>query len=658
MADPIYDSAKQAYLDKGLWVRRVSPGKKGCRDQNWQRAQPEVEQTAPYDGIAIMAGSPLPDGTTLGFLDVDHDGLTEAFRIWLGPKCERIGKKGTAIPVKIDGNVSNAKFYAGGGSKPLVELMAHQSIVVAPPSIHPETKKPYVWRGVSIVDLNLDDLPFIDSQKVGFIKSLIENEDLQVIMGGEGTHSAGLAMVGRLVHHIEDDSTLEKIVASILPEGYEGDSLKELPNWVKSARKKVDSGKWETRDSTFLRAKSGAIVLCAKNTIAALEKLGVKTRYDAFADQEMIKIGDEPERPNTDNIECSLRQQMDLDFGYRVPPNVFRDTMRAIALENSFHPVKDYLNSLKWDDQNRLDSWLVECSGAEDSPYVREVGKLILVAAVRRIMRPGAKFDEMPVLQSSKQGTYKSTALSVLAVRDEWFCDSFSLDQDSKTLLELSQGKWIIEISELKGLSRGGSDHVKSILSRRFDRSRMAYGRITEERPRQFVFIGTTNEKEFLRDETGNRRFWPVVVKKLDVKKLREIRDQLWAEAYQMEQNGMEITMRDDLWETMTERQEHHRVRDNPFVDILGKMIGDKDNGRISSAELLDMLDLDVGKINNAQYKTLRSAMAELGWAYKRTIRINGKVVAGGYMKGDGAEVIHLAEFSSKSGNETMRSEY
>lgn len=658
MSDKIYDQAKLAYLDKGLWVRRVSPGKKGCRDQNWQRAQPEVEQTAPYDGIAIMAGSPLPDGTTLGFIDVDHDGLTEAFRIWLGPKCERIGKKGTAIPVKIDGNVSNAKFYAGGGSKPLVELMAHQSIVVAPPSIHPETKRPYQWRGVSLLNLNLDDLPFVDSQKIGFMKALVENEDLQVILGGEGTHSAGLAMVGRLVHHVEDDEALAKIVESLFPEGYEGDSLKELPNWIKSARKKVDSGKWEMRDSSFIRTKSGSIIICAKNTITALEKLEVKTRYDVFSDHEMVKIGDGPEQPNTDNIECSIRQQMDLEFSYRVPPNTFRDTMRAIALGNSFHPVKDYLNGLKWDGVHRLDTWLVECSGAEDSPYVREVGKILLVAAVRRIMEPGAKFDEMPVLQSSKQGTYKSTALNVLAVRDEWFCDSFSLDQDSKTLMEVTQGKWIIEISELKGLSRGGSDHVKALLSRRFDRSRMAYGRITEEKPRQFVFVGTTNEKEFLRDETGNRRFWPVVVEKLDVKKLREMRDQLWAEAYQVERSGIGLTMRDELWDTVNERQETHRIRDNPFVDVLGKLIGNMENGRLSSTELFEMLGLEVSKINNAQYKTLRSAMMELGWRYKRTLRIDGKVVSGGYTKGEGAEVISLAEIKGTNENGAARCEY
>jgi hypothetical protein len=642
MTDKIYDAARPPYLEGGYWIRRVSPGKKGCRDQNWQRPQPEIEQTAPYDGIALMAGSPMPDGTTFGFVDVDHDGLTKAFRTLLKPKCERIGSKGTAIPVRIDGNVLNGKFYMQGVSKPAVELMAHQSIVVIPPTIHPDTKRAYEWRGSPLLKMKQDALPLIDSQMVEFIKALIENEHVAILMDGQGTHAAGLALVGRLVHHCEDDKVIEAVIKALFPEGYEGDSLKELKGWIAGARKKVDAGTWDKRETGFLRTKSGAITVCEKNTRTALEKLEVSIRYDMFADKELIRIGTEAERPNTDNIECTLRSRMDLDFNYRVPPNVFRDTMRAVALEKSFHPVKDYLSALKWDGVSRAEEWLIKHGGAEDTEYVRAVSKLILVGAVRRITRPGVKFDEMLVIKSPKQGTGKSTALNVLAVRDEWFCDNFSLDQDSKTLIELTMGKWIIEISELKGLSRGGSDHVKSLLSRQHDRSRLAYGRITEERPRQFVFIGTTNEKEFLRDETGNRRFWPVEVVRIDLKALKEARDQLWAEAVEIEKTGLPLMLPDSLRETAEAIQEAHRVMDNPYVDILKEKLGEYDDVRIASSALLDMLDMEPSKVNNAQYKTLRSAMSELGWHYRRSIRV-GKNVSGGYVKGNGAEVIELA---------------
>jgi predicted P-loop ATPase len=641
MSEKIYDLTKGAYLDAGYWVRRVSPGKKGCRDQNWQRQQPEVEQTAAYDGIAIMAGSPMPDGTTFGFVDVDHDGLTAAFRMMFGPTCERLGSKGTAIPVRIDGNVLNGKFYMQGVSKPAVELMAHQSIVVIPPTIHPDTKKPYQWLGRNLLDMPFEDLPLVDSRRVELIKALIENEHISIILDGQGTHAAGLALVGRLVHHSEDDELLEKMIRSLFPEDYEGDSLKELKGWITSARKKVETGKWEKKEVGFQRTKNGAITVCERNTRLALERMEVTSRYDMFADRELVRIGTEPERPNSDNIECSLRSRMDMDFNYRVPPNVFRDTMRAIALEKSFHPVKNYLNGLQWDGTNRADEWLIKHGGADDTAYVRAVSKLILVGAVRRIMKPGVKFDEMLVIKSFRQGTGKSTALNVLAVRDEWFCDNFSLDQDSKTLIELTMGKWIIEISELKGLSRGGSDHVKSLLSRQHDRSRLAYGRIVEERARQFVFIGTTNEKEFLRDETGNRRFWPVEVQQIDLKGLRADRDQLWAEAVEIERTGVSLMLPDDLKDAAEAMQEAHRVMDNPYIDVLREKLGEYDDVRILSTDLMEMLDIEPGKVNNAQYKTLRSAMLELGWNYRRSIRV-GKNVSGGYVKGDGAEVIQM----------------
>jgi hypothetical protein len=641
MTEKIYDKVREDWLKAGYWIRRVAPGKKSCRDQNWQRQQAEIEQTAPYDGIALMAGSPMPDGTTLGFIDVDNEALTSTFRILLNPKCERRGSKGTAIPIRVDGNVGNGKFYIKGAPKPAVELMAHQSIVVIPPTIHPDTRKPYEWLGDSLLMTNPADLPLVDSKSLELIKALIENEHLLTILEGQGTHSAGVALCGRLVHHCDDDKLLKRIVSSLFPPGYEGDSLKELDGWISGARKKIESGKWEKLDTGFIRTKSGVVVVCEKNTRLGVEKLGVSIRYDEFADRELIVVGDKSEVPVTDNIECTLRSQLDLEFNYRVAPTTFRESMRAMALERRFHPVKDYLRGLKWDKVSRIDSWLIECGEAEDTEYVREVSKLILIGACRRIMQPGAKFDEMPVIKSPKQGTYKSTALRLLAVKDDWFCDNFSLDQDSKTLIELTMGKWIVEISELKGLSRGASDHVKALLSRRFDRSRLAYGRITEERPRQFVFIGTTNETEFLRDETGNRRFWPVEIVKVDVQKLRAMRDQLWAEAFQLEQSGYVVKMDDALWEVANEIQERHRVRDNPFVDILKERLGEKEDGKITSVELMELLDIEPGKINNAQFKTLRSAMSELGWEYKKSMKIDGTVKAG-YMKGRGAEVVCL----------------
>ena len=271
MTEKIYDKVREDWLKAGYWIRRVAPGKKSCRDQNWQRQQAEIEQTAPYDGIALMAGSPMPDGTTLGFIDVDNEALTQAFRILLTPKCERRGSKGTAIPIRVDGNVGNGKFYIKGAPKPAVELMAHQSIVVIPPTIHPDTKKPYEWLGDSLLMVKPETLPLVDSKSLELIKALIENEHLLTILEGQGTHSAGVALCGRLVHHCDDDKLLKRIVSSLFPSNYEGDSLKELDGWISGARKKIESGKWEKLDTGFIRTKSG-VVSYAKRTRALASK--------------------------------------------------------------------------------------------------------------------------------------------------------------------------------------------------------------------------------------------------------------------------------------------------------------------------------------------------------------------------------------------------
>ena len=652
---PIYDDHKQAYIDAEYWVRRVDPNGKGCKDKGWQQGTPEVAQSAPYDGIALMCGSYMPDGTTFGFIDVDRDDLVAAFRIMFEPKCERIGSKGTAIPVRVDRGVTNAKFRMKGASSPAVEMLFHQSICVIPPSIHHKTKKPYVWVGKGLLEIKPSDLPLVDAQTVNVVRALIENDKLAVMLSGSGTHDAMLSLIGKMVHFIDDDAKLKRLMIALLPKDYEGDEIKKIPDMIKSARKNVNTGKWDKIETELERSKSGALMVNAKNTMIILERMKITSRYDEFADKELVTIGERMEQPARDDTEQVIRHNMDLQYGYKIGGDSFRDTMAAIARSNSFHPVRDYLKGLKWDGVERVGNWLCEFGGAEDSPYVRAVSKLVLVAAVRRIMRPGAKFDEMAVLFSPKQGTFKSTALRTLAIKDEWFCDSLHMESKDREFIEQTQGKWIVEIAELKGMHRSQSDHIKSMLSRQSDRARRAYGRMVEERPRHFIMVGTTNESEFLRDETGNRRFWPVEIKEFDISKLKATRDQLWAEAYAIERTQIPLIMSRDLWDDANSVQDRHRVRDNPYIDVLREKIGDKTDGRIASSELMDIMGIDKGKISNVQYKTLKSAMLELGWVYRVTMRFGSKI-CGGYTKGNGAEIIY-ADFCRGSG-ESKKTEY
>ena len=230
-------------------------------------------------------------------------------------------------------------------------------------------------------------------------------------------------------------------------------------------------------------------------------------------------------------------------------PTKFKDGLLAItSAERLYHPVKEYLGGLKWDGVQRLDTLLVDYLGAVDSPYVRAVTRKTLVAAVARIYRPGTKFDSILVL-NGEQGMGKSTLFSILG--KQWFSDSLSIsDMKDKTAPEKLQGYWILEISELNGIKKMDVETVKSFITRVDDKYRQAYGVSVESHPRSCIIVGTTNSNGgFLRDITGNRRFWPVNVTgcgKFHPWELTEV-DQVWAEAVEYYKRGEELFLKGDV---------------------------------------------------------------------------------------------------------------
>jgi hypothetical protein len=198
--------------------------------------------------------------------------------------------------------------------------------------------------------------------------------------------------------------------------------------------------------------------------------------------------------------------------------------------------VREYLNALVWDQKPRIERWLIDYAGAADTEYVRAVSRKVLIAAVRRARQPGCKFDSMLILESP-QGTGKSRALRILAVEDAWFADKLPLD--AREILETTEGKWIVEMSELSLLSPEDVGALKMCLSRQHDEARLAYQATVSRVPRQFLIVGTMNETEsVLQEPTGNRRFLWVRVQRFDLERLRTDRDQLWAEAAAAEAAG------------------------------------------------------------------------------------------------------------------------
>lgn len=224
-----------------------------------------------------------------------------------------------------------------------------------------------------------------------------------------------------------------------------------------------------------------------------------------------------------------------------------QDAMIMCAEQNGFNEVLDYLNSLKWDGIERLDKLFIDYLGAEDNVYTRAVARKSLTAAVARAFEPGCKYDTMPIL-IGRQGAGKSTLIRTLGKK--WYADGLSTFE-GKEAAENIQGKWIIEAGEMAGYTRAEENASKQFLSRQVDVFRQAYGRRTQEYPRRCVFFGSSNQYEFLKDITGNRRFWPVDIeaqkptKNVYVNLPGEV-DQIWAEAVVRYKNGEPLIIEDN----------------------------------------------------------------------------------------------------------------
>lgn len=212
------------------------------------------------------------------------------------------------------------------------------------------------------------------------------------------------------------------------------------------------------------------------------------------------------------------------------------DAFRIQFKRNEYHPIRDIVNGLTWDGKPRIEQFLHRWTKCEDTAYTREVSRLIFAGGIHRLYNPGCKFDDMPVLIGKRQGEGKSTLVRWLAIRDEYFteCNEF----DGQRGIEAVEGAWICEVSELLAMTKAREmEAVKSYLTRLNDRYRMPFDKRVTDHPRQCVFIGTTNKEQFLTDKTGNRRFYPVVVRQSGYdlfdheKECRAYIEQCWAEA-------------------------------------------------------------------------------------------------------------------------------
>lgn len=279
--------------------------------------------------------------------------------------------------------------------------------------------------------------------------------------------------------------------------------------------------------------------------------------------------------------------------------------------ENKFHPVRDYLSALPpWDGVPVLSHWLEYMFGAtEDVDYLSAIGQCWMRCAVARIFEPGCKVDNMLIIEG-QQGTGKSKALAILA--GEWFTDQLPKDLGNAAASHALQGKWIIELSELSSFKRSEIEDVKAFVSRQTDYYRKPYARKLENIPRQCVLAGTTNVSDWLKDETGGRRFWPFTATKINFDLLRKHRDQLWAEALYQYRAKLPLYLDFDLTK-LAKVEQAKRLEDDEWVDLLETYLQFKD--QVTTRELTtEVLAIPVGSVSLTQNKRLAGVMLRLGF--------------------------------------------
>lgn len=379
--------------------------------------------------------------------------------------------------------------------------------------------------------------------------------------------------------------------------------------------------------------KHGEPLKSFRNTLLAVARLGVECRWNVFRNRFMVEsealgaLGGEL----NDNACVRLRQMVIETFNFDPGKDHVADAARQLALANPFDPVVDFLETAQaaWDGVPRLGRWLTTYLGGPDDELTRAIGSAMLVAAVRRARQPGCKFDFITVLEGP-QGSGKSSALRILAGSDDVFSDAELLHLDGRGQMEAVQGIWIYEQSELSGLRAADVEKVKAFSSRTHDCARAAYDRFTSNLPRRCIFVGTTNKDDYLRDATGNRRFWPVRTGAIDLEALRRDRNQLWAEAAIVEAGGEPLGLPESLWKRAAEVQ-LDRVAEDSWADVLRAAPWERhthDRKRVLTEQLYRLLKLDPRDQTPAAGARLRAVMERLGWT-KTKVKDGGRSLQG-----------------------------
>lgn len=653
---PLIPGTKKPYAGEGITAATKDPK----RIRSWFAERPGMNYAVRADGLVIV--------------DIDAKNGVDGF--------EELRRLGLHLPSTLIVDTANGgehHYYmgAGWGQAPIargVDVRAAGGYVVGPGSV--VAGKPYTvakLRKPAPVPPSLEAHLHPPGYRAEQDKELFRGEldtEAAIRRGMDYCKEFRSAEQGSrdatgyvVACNLKDIGLSQDAIAEIMAEHWNPRNEPPLDNWEieKLARNAWASGKRRpgccSADADFdpipeeeIPAASGVRwPVCSgrgepdpmdqRNVAALLDFLALTVRFNDLSKKFILGSPfDDPRDLN--DAEMDRLWSVACQKGLRTAYETFSRFVRNIGREKTFHPVRDYLLSRRWDGVARVETWLPDYCGAANTPLIRAWGKLVLVAAVRRARQPGCKFDNMLVLEA-KQGAGKSSVARILG--GEWFSDGLQLGQTAKETIEQTTGAWIVEIAELSGLPAREVEHIKHQLSRQSDKARLAFERSTSEIARQFIMIGTTNDDRYLRDHTGNRRFLPVVVgldAEIELERLRNDRDQLWAEAVELERNyGLELTIPRGLW-AEAERVQARRVVIDPVEEHLEELLGDPElRGIIPSVQAFRAMGYEtVAQAKPHHRATLKRVAERHGWNYSQLRFGNSRNAQRGYIRaGEGA---------------------
>lgn len=575
-----------------------------------------------------------------------------------------------------------------------ISIMGEGQQTVLPPSIHPDSRRPYKW-GLEMAEapvLNLEGLETSGTAKdnttlqdfeavtVDFLDPRFSDKSSEMILNGTGCDDRSVGLFVVAMDMLKSGfSDLEVLSALTEPDTFLGEcgyehtksrSRKRAAEWVnnytlKKARREVlaveqfDSEVVETKlseEDTKKQAASlvkpktwkeklershGGEGLAKPSTLNMIEILKNAVapnvfRFNEFSVDDIYGVdtpwGGKKDGKVKDIDALNLKVWFAREYGFEAPTVKIHEIISTIAHQNKFHPVREYVDKLEWDGIGRIDTWIKNyCGGQGPEPYLSAISRKFLVSMIARVYRPGVKFDHMVIFEG-RQGSGKSTAFKILS--EPWFSDTPIDPNDKDSVVNLS-GIWVNEQGELSTLSKNSIEALKRFITCTEDKIRLPYGKRSEHFPRQVVFAGSTNKSEFLRDTTGNRRFWPVKVGDTKFAALAKDRDQLLAEAKFAYDLGEPLYLEDPVMQAQAfEMQESKMVSDIVMEEIQTFLSSKPENfdvNQFTMGELFDEANLS-GDRQRLQGK-VADILTKLGFVKDRQRDLKAGKEKDGYKK-------------------------